>query len=125
MKFREHLIGVAERAVVDLKISPDNRKIFKNLLEVSLILTILFNRKRIGNVRYTKLETYVNSVTSATTQEECKKALSDSEKVLTRYYKRICNWRKGKQTSCHTLPNKFTKLYRYFPGNQVENEHGT
>lgn len=86
---------VARTSVNVLQNDKTNKKEYKNLVEALLVLTILFNRRRIGDVQYTKLKTYTNPQFSLTNLEECKNALSESEKILTKYYKRIVTGGKG------------------------------
>lgn len=102
-KFKEYVSRVANKAATVLKTEPDNKKEFKNLIEASLTLTILFNRKRIGDVQYTKIKTYIDSIGSVN-QEECEKALSDSEKMLTKHYKRIVTGGKGSKPVAILFP---------------------
>lgn len=103
-KFKTYVTEVANKAVAALEIDPNNKKEFKNLINASLMLTILFNRKRIGDVQYTKLKTYTDNITFIN-QEECEKALSESEKVLTKHYKRIVTGGKGSKPVAILFPS--------------------
>ncbi|XP_074026088.1 uncharacterized protein isoform X2 [Leptinotarsa decemlineata] len=102
-KFKEYVTNIAHKAVVALETNPNNTKDLKYLIEASLTLTILFNRKRIGDVQYTKLTTYTESINSID-QEECERALTESEKVLTKYYKRVVTGGKGSRPVAILFP---------------------
>nr|CAI5819408.1 unnamed protein product [Callosobruchus analis] len=61
---------------------------YKRLSECVLALTLLLNRKRIGEIQYLTLQRYI-SAPSQNTQEEFIEALSESEKALTKSFKRV------------------------------------
>ncbi|RZC40217.1 hypothetical protein BDFB_012198, partial [Asbolus verrucosus] len=93
LKFKEYVTQIANKSVLALRENPNNVKEFKNLVDATLTLTILCNRKRIGDVQYT---TYLQNFSSIN-QEECMNSLSTSEKNLTRHYKRVVTG--GKDTN--------------------------
>lgn len=67
---------------------------FRRLLECVFALTLLLNRKRIGEVQFLKVETYETSV-NQNEREEFSKSLSETEKKLTKNFKRVVTLGKG------------------------------
>lgn len=67
-------------------------------------MTIVLNRKRIGDVQYIKLDEYTKNATSVS-QEECLNILTDSEKELSKHFKRIISIGKGSRS----VPILFSK----------------
>ncbi|CAH1380921.1 unnamed protein product, partial [Tenebrio molitor] len=57
----------------------------------------ILNRKRIGDVQYTKLESY-NRISTSTNQEECLNSLNETEKELSKHFKRITTVGKGSRS---------------------------
>ncbi|XP_063931173.1 uncharacterized protein LOC135143224 [Zophobas morio] len=53
--FRNYTQEIAETCVKELETNSENLTSFKKLTEAALALTIILNRKRIGNVQYTQL----------------------------------------------------------------------
>lgn len=94
IKFKTYVTEIANIALTTLKDNPNNIKQFKNLVDATLVLTILYNRKRIGDVHYTLLKTYLSNF-STINQDECLNSLSPSEILLTRHYKRVVTGGKG------------------------------
>lgn len=56
--------------------------------------TVLLNRKRIGEIEHLTVSVY-NSITTQTQQEEFINRLTESEKILTRNFKRVFTLGKG------------------------------
>ncbi|CAH1379249.1 unnamed protein product [Tenebrio molitor] len=94
LKLKDYVSEIANKAIAHLNTEPNDKKQFKFLVEATLVLTILYNRKRIGDVQYTLLQTYLQNFSSIN-QEECMNALTESEKVLTKHYKRVVTGGKG------------------------------
>ncbi|XP_060520468.1 uncharacterized protein LOC132698436 [Cylas formicarius] len=94
LKFKDFVIQCGNKAAANLKNDPNNKKEYRILTDVCLILTILYNRKRIGDVQYTNLDTYLRNFSSIN-QDECLNALTESEKILTKNYKRVVTGGKG------------------------------
>lgn len=112
-KFKDFVTETADKAVCILKENPNNKKEFKNLVEAALTLTVLFNRRRIGDVQYTYLNTYTKYETTLN-QEECEMALSETEKMLTKYYKRLVTGGKGSRPIAILLPIKLQDYISFF-----------
>lgn len=78
------------------------------LVECTLALVIIFNRRRIGDVQYLKIKNYVNKQQSNLTQFE--NSISDTEKILAKKYKRVLNSGKGSREVVILIP---PELERY------------
>ncbi|CAH0560630.1 unnamed protein product [Brassicogethes aeneus] len=106
LKFKNYVTEIANKAVTNLTLDKNNKKEFKNLVEASLTLTILFNRRRIGDVQYTLLKTYTENVSTVTSVnlKEFENALTESEKNLTKHYKRLVTGGKGSRAIAILLP---------------------
>lgn len=102
--FKNYTQKVAETCMKELKENPEDTQSFKNLTEAALALTTVLNRKRIGDVQYTKLESYNRNLTS-NNQEECLNAITESEKELSKHFKRIVTVGKGSKA----VPILFSK----------------
>ncbi|KAB0804413.1 hypothetical protein PPYR_01383 [Photinus pyralis] len=113
LKFKEYVTDVANKSMAVLKTNPENKKELTNLIHASLVLTILFNRKRIGDVQYTYLKTYTDHRVGLN-QEECINALSESEKALTKYYKRIVTGGKGSRPIAVLFPLNLQTYIDFF-----------
>lgn len=94
LKFKDYVVQVANKSAAVLRQNPTSKKDFKLLVNATLTLTILYNRRRIGDVQYTKLQTYLTYPASHN-QDEFLSSLSTSEKELTKHYKRIVTGGKG------------------------------
>lgn len=79
--FREETIKMAQNCCNQFKKNMDNIGTYKLLVQCSLALLILFNRRRIGDVQYLKISNYTNEKKSNLTDFES--ALTESEKILT------------------------------------------
>ncbi|KAG5863208.1 hypothetical protein JTB14_038451 [Gonioctena quinquepunctata] len=97
IKFREYAVNIAEKSVDVLKRNVNDLISFKTLTETILVLTVLLNRKRIGDVQYIKLDSYIDSSTTRD-QEECINVLTESEKLLSAHFKRIVSIGKGSKS---------------------------
>lgn len=109
IKFKDHVTKVGNLAAERLKTNPNNPQEYKNLVNAALVLTILYNRRRIGDVQYTMMDTYYKDFTSIN-QEECFQALTDSEKELTKFYKRVVTGGKGSRQIVILFPRNLQDL---------------
>ncbi|XP_044590316.1 uncharacterized protein LOC123268918 [Cotesia glomerata] len=105
LKFKDYVISVADIAAGYLQLNLNDAKQYKNLVNATLTLTILFNRRRIGDVQFTELNSYYSSY-STSNQEELVKTLSPSEKQLTKHYKRVVTGGKGTKPIVILFPRK-------------------
>ncbi|KAK4887391.1 hypothetical protein RN001_003662 [Aquatica leii] len=92
--FEDYTYQIAETCMSNLKINIQDIESFKKLTEAILALTIVLNRKRVGDVQYAKLEAYNRDLVS-TNQEECLEALTENEISLSKHFKRVVTIGKG------------------------------
>ncbi|KAI4468094.1 hypothetical protein MML48_2g00016495 [Holotrichia oblita] len=92
-KFREETLDIANNCIQLLYNNQDNRNTYKELVNCILALLIVFNRRRIGDVQFLKLKDYERDKKTDFTDFEC--ILTNSEKMLTKKYKRVVNGGKG------------------------------
>lgn len=95
--FKNYTQEVADASMEKLRQYEDSQS-FKSLVEATLALTILLNRKRVGDVQYIKLEAYNLNICN-TEQEECLTALTEDEIALSKRFKRIITAGKGSKSS--------------------------
>ncbi|KAK4886196.1 hypothetical protein RN001_002467 [Aquatica leii] len=103
VQLRHYLDQVANENFYILQKQTFDRKAFRTLTEVSLILTILFNRRRIGDVQYVYVDSYLKDFESFD-QTEFLDALTVSEKVLTANYKKVVAGGKGSRAIVILFP---------------------
>lgn len=94
MKFQQYMLKESDQARNKLMNGSHTQADYRILSECILALTLLLNRKRIGEVQCLTLKAY-NYTQSQTTQEEFLLALSESEKTLTKTFKRVVTSGKG------------------------------
>lgn len=88
IKLRDFILKNSEKYFAELKSDARNESAYKNLTNLTLIFTILFNRRRIGDVQLTPLESYSRDF-DVTNQSEFFENLTESERALAGSYKRI------------------------------------
>ncbi|CAG9763730.1 unnamed protein product [Ceutorhynchus assimilis] len=81
----------------------DDSKTYKLLVNCSLALLILFNRRRIGDVQFLKIGDYKKDQRSNSVPE-FENALSKTERMLTTKYKRVLNSGKGSRAVVILFP---------------------
>ncbi|KAG5884923.1 hypothetical protein JTB14_001881 [Gonioctena quinquepunctata] len=86
--FRCYLIEKANSALEELKTNPKSEKAYKLLLEVSYCRSMLLNRKRGGELQRLPLHLYQN-VPEHQSYEEFNDAISQTEKILMKKFKRV------------------------------------
>lgn len=92
--FQTYLDDKAENAYNALNNQINIRMNYKALAECVLAHTIMFNRKRVGDVQYLKIETY-NKETSNVNSEAFSESLTMLEKIISSRFKRIVTGGKG------------------------------
>ncbi|KAK5647980.1 hypothetical protein RI129_002872 [Pyrocoelia pectoralis] len=115
-KFKVYVCNAAENAVAKLS-SIENgdsqlmeiRKQYRILSESILALTVLFNRKRIGEVQYLTTETY-NSNTTTAKSNDFLESLTPLEKALSNNFKRVVVGGKGSKPVPILFSKKLQKL---------------
>lgn len=94
VKFQNSVMQQAKEAQVNLKEGNDSKKEFKTLSECTLGLTVLLNRKRIGEIQHLTVNAYKN-IAAQTQNEDFLQALTESEKTLAKSFKRVVTLGKG------------------------------
>ncbi|KAB0805127.1 hypothetical protein PPYR_02097 [Photinus pyralis] len=92
--FQQFLTTRASEAFTKLKEMKDHVSSYRTLTQCVLAQTVIFNRKRIGDVQYLKIDTY-NSNCNTTNNESFVESLSDVEKVIYKKFKRVVTGGKG------------------------------
>lgn len=73
--------------------------------EIVLTLTLLFNRKRIEEVQCITVSTYTGS-TSTTSQEKLVESLTETERLLSKSFKRVVTGGKGSKPVAELFSKK-------------------
>lgn len=83
------------------------------LAETALAYTIMFNRKRPGDVQFLELEMYHDQISREqdTSSHEFESSLSESEKILVSQCRRVVSMCKGTRQVPILLPKKLQKYY--------------
>lgn len=81
---------------------------YKQLTECVLAKTVLFNRKRIGDVQYLKIDTY-NKDRTTSNQESFTESLTSIEKILCKKLKRVVTGGKGSKPVPILFPEQIQK----------------
>lgn len=106
--FREETIKLAETCKNNFSKNIADINTYKTLLNCTLALLILFNRRRIGDVQYLKLQDY-NNHEKKTDSTDFQDTLTETEKQLTMAYKRVVNTGKGSRPVVVLVPNLLQK----------------
>ncbi|XP_043463978.1 uncharacterized protein LOC122499596 [Leptopilina heterotoma] len=109
-KFRDETLNLAKECEEKFKNCVDDVVTYKTFVHCVLGLVILFNRRRIGDVQYLKVQNYERESRSNFT--DFKKALTDSENALTTKYKRVVNSGKGSRAVVILVPELLQKLIK-------------
>lgn len=110
IKFQQYVMKEADKALNNLK-HPDTqtKTEYRRLSEYTLALTLLLNRKRIGEIQYLTVKSYT-FIPLQNTQIEFTQALSESERTLTQSFKRVVTDGKGSKP----VPILFSKLMQQY-----------
>lgn len=92
--FQNYINECSEKAYQKLSNNIDVPKQYKLLTECVLAHTVMFNRKRIGDVQYLTIENYKREVDN-TEQDAFVQSLSTVEKILSKQFKRVVTGGKG------------------------------
>ncbi|KAJ8937501.1 hypothetical protein NQ314_011815 [Rhamnusium bicolor] len=106
--FKDYCYKIADEALENLKKNLKDLESFQKLSEATLVLTVLINRKKVGDVQYMKLRSYESVVNS--NKEDCLNILTDAEKELTKHFKRVITVGKGSKP----VPILFPKRVQEF-----------
>ncbi|KAB0791718.1 hypothetical protein PPYR_03518 [Photinus pyralis] len=100
--FRDECLKMAEECENVFRQGNDDRNTYKLLLNCTLALLIVFNRRRIGDIQYLKIADYKRDIRSDVNDFES--VLTDVEKMLTSKYKRVVNGGKGNRAVVILIP---------------------
>lgn len=109
--FQRHAMKTANEACENLEKEIHTLTEYRKLTECVLALTLLLNRKRIGEVQYLKLKTYLIEDRVAQ-QTEFIETLSENEKFLTKSFKRVVTGGKGTRPVAILFPPKFQSFIK-------------
>ncbi|KAJ8948215.1 hypothetical protein NQ317_010967, partial [Molorchus minor] len=101
-KFKEGALNYAKECEKQFLEQKDTEQTYKVLVQCTLALLILFNRRRIGDVQYLKVNDY--SCERKTDFQDFEATLTESEKILTKQYKRVVNGGKGSRAVVILIP---------------------
>ncbi|CAH0563168.1 unnamed protein product [Brassicogethes aeneus] len=101
--FRDQCLKNANDCAETFTKQKDDIKTYKLLVNCTLALLILFNRRRIGDVQFLKIEDYKKDQRS-NCAPEFEHVLSETELMLTTKYKRVLNSGKGSRAVVILLP---------------------
>ncbi|XP_044762705.1 uncharacterized protein LOC123319818 isoform X2 [Coccinella septempunctata] len=107
-KFKEESIKLAEQCVQDFINNIDEKKTYTTLVHCSLVLLNLFNRSRIGDVQILKIKDY--KCHHETDFAVFQNVLTESEKLLTREYRKVVNSGKGSRGKVILIPKVIQKF---------------
>lgn len=113
--FRDETLKIADRCEKAFLDKSDDKDTYKLLVQCSLALLILFNRRRIGDVQFLKVNDY--KCDRKSNFIDFQNALTESEKVLTTEYKRVLNSGKGSRAVVILVP----KILQRFINLLIEN----
>lgn len=113
MKMKNIVEQIAKEAFDKLKISKSTDS-FRVLAETTLLLTILHNRKRVGDIQYLELGCYKKQFdcsSYAPSQHELTSSLTENEMLLTKHYKRIVAVGKGSRPVIILIPKDIQEYF--------------
>jgi hypothetical protein len=91
MKLKSSTENTAEKAFEELTKSK-SQTAYRTLVESTLVLTILHNRKRVGDIQYLDIKSFedqTKNMQNTCVQTELATSLTENERVLTQNYQRI------------------------------------
>lgn len=108
--FNTYITSTAKNAYEKLNLGENQVDNYETLAECTLALTLIFNRKRIGEVQFLEIATYNRDSSDRTYQQECIDALTTLEKALCSNFKRVVVFGKGSKA----VPILFTTRMQMF-----------
>ncbi|CAG9773450.1 unnamed protein product [Ceutorhynchus assimilis] len=94
MVFQKYVMDKAHGAFRNINNSENIDRNYRILAECVLALTLLLNRKRVGEIQYLKLSVYCSSENNESSSELLD-SLSESEKILSKKFMRVVTGGKG------------------------------
>lgn len=106
LALNNYITKLAAESYLKLKTgeSSDIGKQYKILCECTLSMVLIFNRKRVGEVQFLEIESFQKTF-STKIQEECLSALTEVEKNMSSFFKRVVVFGKGSKP----VPILFTR----------------
>lgn len=101
-KFKDGALDIANNCVKLFFDQKDDQSTYKTLVYCVLSLLILFNRRRIGDVQFLKIKEY--ELNRKTNFVDFETVLTDTEKKLTKKYKRVLTSGKGSRAVVILIP---------------------
>ncbi|XP_031357056.1 uncharacterized protein LOC116180961 [Photinus pyralis] len=101
-KFRDGIMEIARECQNKFHMKEDNEHTYKLLVQCTLSLLIVFNRRRIGDVQYLKIKDY--TIGKKSNIKDFENALTEMEKALTTKYKRVVTGGKGSRPVVILIP---------------------
>ncbi|KAK4875755.1 hypothetical protein RN001_012177 [Aquatica leii] len=102
MKLRQHCLEKGKNSILALKAGVDKNQ-YLILLEVTFLLVLLHNRKRVGDVQFIELRD-VTEINNIQETDEIFASLSKTEILLTKFYKKIHTIGKGSKELLILVP---------------------
>lgn len=100
MKLKSNTENTTEKAFEELTKSK-SQTAYRTLVESTLVLTILDNRKRVGDIQYLDIKSFedqTKNMQNTCVQTELATSLTENERVLTPNYQRIVSIGKGSRS---------------------------
>lgn len=101
--FQQYVFDAANNACENIKANKEIHLNFCKLCECIMALTLLVNRKRIGEIQFLKLQTYLTDKV-ASQPEEILESLTETEKMLAKHFKRVITGGKGSRAVAILFP---------------------
>lgn len=109
MALNPYIKNISSDAFDNLRENKESERNYKLLTECTLVLVLVFNRKRIGQVHFLDIETYENN-SDTTHQKELLCSLTKLEKNMCADFKRVVVFGKGSKPVA-VLFTKFMHTY--------------
>nr|CAI5845355.1 unnamed protein product [Callosobruchus analis] len=104
-QFQKFVMDEANKVTESIKPNERLDVNFRKLTECVMALTLLINRKRIGEVQYLKLKTYSNHE-EINYAEEFLESLTENENMLAKHFKRVVTGGKGSKSVAILFPKR-------------------
>ncbi|XP_063931247.1 uncharacterized protein LOC135143317 [Zophobas morio] len=109
--FQTHVSNLANQAYEELKNNSNLRTNYRTLTECVLALTVMFNRRRVGDVQYLRMDTY-NKNEYTINEEAFTESLTNVEKLLSQKFKRVVTGGKGSKPIPILFPPQIQKYIK-------------
>lgn len=117
-KFKQEVLQMAHNYKDLFLKGEDNQYIYKELVQCVLALLIVFNRRRIGDVQYLKIEEYF--MERKNNYIDFDNILTSTEKLLTKKYKRVVTSGKGSRAVVILIPEDIQNFIKVLHENRYK-----